>query len=497
MLGGAAFLSSLLYETEPEARVLDGNYPVNAGAGDAADLTAHNSPTLARNPDNPRQLAIASRIDLPRFACALHVSADGGAVWSRTPVPIPASEEPKCYAPDVAFGADGKLYLSFVTLEGRGNVPSAVWVATSRDGGRHLTKPVRVLGPLSFQVRLATDPRVPGRVYLTWLSGSDVGLLRFQSPGNPIRAIRSDDGAETWSRPVSLSDRSRARVVAPVPAVGPSGQLYVLYLDLGEDRLDYHGLHGGRGGQPFRGRWTLVLARSRDRGASWEESVVGRLVPTERFIVFIPPFPSLAVDRHSGTVYAGYQDGRFGDPDVFVWSLTPGDEDWDGPTRVNDTRERDRSSQYRPALSVAPDGRLDVVYYDRRGDPRDRRNAVSLQSSFDGGSSFGPRLRLSTRSFDPQLGFGAERGLADLGSRLASLSSNERTLAVWTDTRGGSRLTQKQDLYRALAGFSHPIEIEEPLASGLRYGGLALAALGLVVAGMAGARLRRHGRLTA
>jgi hypothetical protein len=496
LLGGAAFLASYSYDAEAQAVVLRGNFPVTAGAGDPADLSTHNSPTLVRNPRDARELAIASRIDLPRFSCALHVSADGGSSWARTPIPIPAGEEPKCYAPDVAFGADGTLYLSFVTLAGRGNVPHAVWFSTSTDGGRHLTKPVRVLGPLSFQVRLAADPRASGRVYLTWLDGDNVGLLRFDSPGNPIRAMRSDDGGKTWTEPASLSDPSRSRVVAPAPAVGPSGELYVLYLDLGEDRFDYHGLHRGRGGPPSRGPWKLVLARSLDRGTSWEESIVARrLVPTERFIVFIPPFPSIAVDKGSGRVYAAFQDRRLGDADVFVWSLSPGDARWDGPTRVNDTSQRDGTSQYRPALSVAPDGRLDVVYYDRRGDPKDRRNDVSLQSSFDGGASFAPRVRLSTRRFDARLGFGAERGLPDLGSRLASLSTTDRLLAVWTDTRAGSQLTQKQDLYRALAAFSRPPRLEEPLASVLRYGGLAVALLGLafgaIVATSRYRRLRR------
>jgi len=33
-------------------------------------------------------------------------------------------------------------------------------------------------------------------------------------------------------------------------------------------------------------------------------------VPSERFIAFIPAFPSLAVDRDSGRVYAGFQDAR-------------------------------------------------------------------------------------------------------------------------------------------------------------------------------------------
>ena len=58
------------------------------------------------------------------------------------------------------------------------------------------------------------------------------------------------------------------------PAVGPDGVLYVLYLDLGGDTLDYEGGHGGPAGKPYPGRFTLVLGRSADSGATWGESVV-------------------------------------------------------------------------------------------------------------------------------------------------------------------------------------------------------------------------------
>ena len=66
-----------------------------------------------------------------------------------------------------------------------------------------------------------------------------------------------------------VSDAKRERAIAPTAATGPDGELYVLYLDLGDDALDYDGLHKGRGGQPYDGRWSLVLARSDNRGATW------------------------------------------------------------------------------------------------------------------------------------------------------------------------------------------------------------------------------------
>lgn len=484
LLGAGAMLVSAAFEDSdhvPRVARSGGNLPVNAGANDLRDVSAHNSPTVVANPRRPANVVAANRLDLPRFSCALHVSFDHGAQWRQTPIPLPPGEEPKCYAPDVAFASDGTLYLSFVTLRGTGNVPHAVWVAHSRDGGRTLSRPVKARGRLAFQVRLLADPAIPGRLYLTWLQGSQVAQYAFPNTGNPIYAARSDDGGRSWSAPGRVSSPARERVVAPSAAIGPDG-LYVLYLDVGDDRLDYAGGHGGRGGRPYSGPWQLVLARSRDGGASWAETVVEpRLVPTERFIVFIPPFPSLAIDPGSGRIYAAFQDGRLGDPDVRLWASSNGGRSWRS-VRVNDTPERDRTAQYRPKLAVAPHGRLDVVYYDRRNDPRNVRTEVSLQSSVDGAQSFSRRLRLTERPFDPGVGFGSERGLPDMGSRLGLLSTNTHALAVWTDTRAGTRISLKQDLGSQLVVFAPPAGGWDPaLRDTLRYGGLAVVLAGLLL----------------
>ncbi len=194
LVGTAGVLLSPVVEPPSSARVMGSDRPVNPGATDLGDISANNSPTIARNPRDPANLAVANRIDSPDFSCALNVSFDRGARWRRTRVPIPAGEGPKCYAPDVTFSADGALHLSYVTLKGVGNVPDSVWTASSRDGGRTLSRPRRVAGPLAFQVRISADPGNPERLYLTWLQARDVGTLKFPRPGNPIVAARSEDG---------------------------------------------------------------------------------------------------------------------------------------------------------------------------------------------------------------------------------------------------------------------------------------------------------------
>lgn len=496
MMGAGLTFVASAFDRGAAARVAGDTAPVNAGARATADINAHNSPSLVSNPQNAGNLVIANKIDSPRFSCALHVSFDGGVHWSQTPIPLPAGEEPKCYAPDVAFAADGTLHLSFVTLKGRANAPNAVWLVRSPDGGQTLSDPLRARGPLKFQVRIAADPAAPQRLYMTWLEAREVGLFKFTNAGNPIRAARSDDGGRTWSRPVTVNPPARMRAIAPAPAVGPEGQLYVIYLDLGDDVLDYEGGHGGRGGDPYPGSWDLVMARSTDRGETWSESLIeDELVPTERFIAFTPPFPSLAVDQRSGRVYSAFHDGRRGNPDVYVWTLAPGERAWSAPVRVNDSAKKDDGSQLLPKLSIAPDGRLDVLYYDRRADPRDRMTEASLQSSFDGGRSFLPRLRLSDRPFDSRIGYGSERGMPDLGGRIGLISTRERALGTWTDTRGGTMASGKQDLARGLAAFSAPEDLSGTVKTLLRVIGILLAVTGVgLILYAATQRSRRHDR---
>jgi hypothetical protein len=490
LVGIGALIVSGSYEGSPTIRLSGHDEPVNVSARRPSDLSAHNSPTLVRNPARPANLAVSSRIDTPVFSCALHVSQDGGATWTQTAIPAPKGGQFKCFAPDVAFSSDGTLYLSFVTLAGRGNVPHDVWLSTSKDGGRTLSAPTHVEGPLAFQVRLAADPVRPGRLYMTWLQARDVGVLKFTGPGNPIQITRSDDGGRSWQAPVQVSSPARGRALAPAPVVSRDGTVYVLYLDVGQDRLDYEGGHGGRGGPPYPGPSSLVLARSRDQGATWSESVAGTgLVPIKRFLVFLPEFPSVAVAR-DGRVYAAYHSAGLGDPDVLLWSLAPGAATWSGPVRVNDTPRRDGTAQYLPKLAVAPDGRLDVLYYDRRADRRNLLNEVSLQSSFDDGKTFTPAIRLSSRPSDSRIGFGAKEGLPDLGSRLALISSDRAALGLWTDTRAGVPATQKQDLADAAVVVDDPPSLSSGAKNALRYGGLLVGLIGLALLGLLVVRRR-------
>lgn len=504
-----AMAMSLLFSLAAPASAVQGlrilpEVPVTANQ---APGLAQNSPVIAADPKDSRVLFLANRLDAPQFSCALQISDDRGRSWvALNPVPkLPRGAE-RCYAPEIAFDADGRLYYLFVGLHGRGNSPIGVFLTTSLDQGRTFDPPRLVLGPERYQVRMAIDRSsgATGRLHLVWLEASSqppTGGL--PPPPNPIVTAYSDDGGATFSRPVQVSDPRRARVVAPSLALGPHHSVNVLYYDLEKDARDYQGLEG----PSWDRHWSLVLAHSDDGGQSFGASSVvdGDLVPPGRvMLIFTMPPPALAVDG-AGRMFAAWHDDRNGDWDVFLSRSTDGGRSWGGPRRLNDDRRGNGRSQYLPQLSVAPNGRLDAIFYDRRNDLQNLRNDVYLTSSTDHGSTFTPNVKLTSESSDSRSGqrylVTSARGLVEFGSRLALLSEDSRLVAGWTDTRNAETppyqdvFATEVDLERSASATASS---DRGVPRGLWWAGGALTAAAAVLLGAGSARAAyRRRRLTA
>ena len=406
-------------------------------------IDANNSPTLVRNPLRPASLAVAHRIDRPRFSAAIEWSGDGGTTWQHTALPLPAGLD-RPYAPDIAFGPDGTLYVLYVNLTGTGNVPDNLWLARSTDGGATLEQPVRVAGRLAFQARLAVVPR-DGAVVITWLQASEVGLLRLSGPPSPVVAVRSTDGGRTFSPPVQVSDPGRALVGAATPIVDDQGGVVVLFEDFKADRRDFENLDG----PAWDGAFALVVTRSHDEGLSFGRGVEvdSNVRTTRRFLVFLPDFPSIA-SGPDGKMSVGWADGGSGHEEVLVRNSADSGRTW-GPRRQASPVEG--TSQTLPRVAIAPGHRVDVVFLERSG----TRVSAMLASSLDGGRSF-QQVRLSSAPSDARVGpITASYLGVDFGSRLGVASSGSGVDAAWTDTRFGTLDTGRQDIVFTAADVRH------------------------------------------
>lgn len=438
MIGGSAYtVGRLGGESGTQIEEVGSAVPVTAT--NLSQKKAHNSPAVAIDPTEPRFAVVASRIDGPSFDCALAVSGNGGRGWvPARPVPTLPVGADRCYGGEVAFDLEGKLYYLFVGLHGPGNVPMGVFLTTSTDRAQTFSSPRKVLAGRNYMVRIAID-RVRGdrgRIHLIWVhAGAAPTLGGFPPVPNPILAARSDDGGASFSEPVLVSDPERQRVVAPAVAVGDGGDVHVAYYDLRDDAVDYQGLEGPK----WDGNWSLVLSSSTNGGGDFSRHRVidDGIVPPERvMLIFTMPPPALA-SAPSGGLYIAWHDGRHGDWDVFLrrWDKGSG---WQDRVRLNDDRIRSGRHQYLPALSVAPDGRLDVIFYDRRNDAKNIRNHVYYTFSTNHGGSFSSNRRLTVRPSDSRAGAQyrvvSARGLVEFGSRIGLASTPSSAIAAWTDT---------------------------------------------------------------
>lgn len=453
---------------------------------------ASNSPQVVADPTDPLFVVIAHRLDAPRFSCSLQVSGDGGRGWiTAQPVTNLPPGADTCYAPEVAFDRDGVLYYLFVGLQGAGNEPMGVFISTSSDRARTFSPPRQVLGELNFAVRMAIDPDMGdrGRLHLVWLHAtSDPPLGGFGPPPNPILAAYSDDGGRTFSEPVQVSDPARQRVVAPALTLGPDHAVHVAYYDLGHDAIDYQGLEG----PIWEGTWSVLLASSTDEGRSFGPShVVDDAVgPPERvMLIFTMPPPSLVAGDNR--ICVAWTDARRGDPDALLRCSVDQGRGWSEVRRLNDDAVDNGRRQYLPRISMAPTGRLDAIFYDRRDDPLNVLNHVTYTFSTDGGKTFSENRRLTSTHFESRIGqqYGnvSAEGQFEFGARLGLLSRESEALATWTDTRN-SRLVEgaaAQDL------FATTVELptsDEPLLTVL---GAALLVGGIVP--IAAAAIRHPG----
>jgi hypothetical protein len=430
------------------------NVEVDSGA-DQTLAGFQNSPSLAVDPTDHQTVLVADRIDRPSFSCAVYRSTDGGRHWAAVPLPLPPQFD-TCFAAQATFAADGTAYVSYLTLdtssvnEPAGNTPDGGWLIRSTDHGAAFAAPVAVAPTDAFQLHVAVG--ASGRVYVLWLQADQNVLetpLGLGAPPNPILVSSSVDGGETFSAPVQVNPDGRRRVGAASLALDGRGDVFVLYEDYEGDLADYQNY-----AVPYDGTFTLMLARSSDGGRHFSQAVVDDAVVRVRpFLVYLPPVPSVAVDPSGRRVYVAWSDARSGAGDVLVRRSGDGGVTWSSPERL-DLRSPAPADFVLPAVSVAADGRVDVVFLGQvQGRPGQLRDDVWYAYSADRGAHFSRPVRLTRASFDGRVGPTDPRdvGVVDEGTTLAVMSLPSGILAAWPDSRKGSPVSRRQDVYFARA----------------------------------------------
>ena len=480
-----AGLALLLFGLQGLDTTLEGG-PAQAVSDDPQlAINVNTSPVLAADPRRPEVLVAAGRVDAPRLDCKVAVSNTGGVAWRRLDLPLPPNAT-NCFWPAVAFDGDGNLLVLYTPTGGPFNLPTGLWLQRFTPELTVDGAPLQVSGPLTFQPRLAVDGR---RVLVAWIRAGDVRatkFLGFGPPPNPIVLARSEDGGRTFAPPVAVSEPSRL-AVQPTLLAGPGGQVVVGALDLGDDRTTYESAHGGQPGPPPAERWRVVAWTSSDGGATFgpAPTVAVDVVPTQRVLIDLAPAPAFALDAGRRRIHAAWESGF----DVLVSRSEDGGASWSPPRRIGP----DAGGQFLPGIGVAPNGRVDVAFYDRSRDPDDVLAEVMLASSSDGGRTFPTTAVVSDRPFDSIVGsFNGDNVM--LGSHLAVRSRPGRATLVWADTSRGNRVNNIVDLISTTAEIRPGRGARVPVVAG----GLVVAALGALVTarswpGTGAGRGRRRG----
>lgn len=152
-------------------------------------------------------------------------------------------------------------------------------------------------------------------------------------------------------------------------------------------------------------------------------------------------------------VYEGTtQPGVSGATDAFYEGSTDGGKTWTKPRPLNDDDPKAIYPQNSPNLSIAPNGRIDVVWFDARNDPGIRAQDVYLTSSTDNGVTWSRNVRVTDQLINRKIGIWANG--YDVAVPPGVASTNKLAVIGWDDTRNFDQLTQGQDLFASEAQFS-------------------------------------------
>jgi hypothetical protein len=384
--------------------------------------------TIAINPKNPDNIVAASfqtgQPPKPSAASYRYLSMDGGKTWKT----IPTADPKNLFQGDdvVTFSSDGIAYHAHLSFDGiRQARPSraenGMIVNVSHDGGMTWTEGTPAVNHINTVTPFEDKPgiivdnapgsRFNGNVYMAWTRFDVYGSSNPEDKSQ-IYFSRSINRGETFSMPIRISDvggdclDSDNTVEGAVPAVGPNGEVYVIWagpLGLVFDKSTDGGLTFGKDKVigPFPGGWDFSV-EGLDRANGMPVTGV-----------------DLSDGPNKGTLYVNWIDARNGDPDVFVMSSRDGGENWTAPVRVNDDPIKNGKSQFFTWMSIDPkDGSLNLVFYDRRN-TRGSNTEIVLARSVDGGRTF-VNHKIDLRAFEAnsRVFFGDYSGISAYNGRV-------------------------------------------------------------------------------
>ena len=246
---------------------------------------------------------------------------------------------------------------------------------------------------------------------------------------------RSTDGGLTWMSPINVPNNADTGTLD----VDTTGNLFL-----------------GGGGSPF---WSLRSSNAQignqtptfDRVT--QVNMGGDLIQGGINGIGLCGQTFLAVDR-SGTATNNYvymlasviPNGAGSGTNVMFSRSTDGGQSFSAPIRINDDANPQNKWHWFGTLSVAPNGRIDSVWYDSRNAANNIDSQLFYSWSTDGGVTWAPNVAVSN-SFNPQAGFPQNQKIGDYITIVSDATGGNVAYAATFNVNPNAVGGHEQDVY--------------------------------------------------
>ena len=392
-------------------------------------------PSICVNQHNTQNIVAGSNIR------NTYSSQDGGVTWSKQ---IPTSDygvfgDP-CIVSDPRNGNVYFLHLSDV--EGHGwmgdSLLDRIVCQRSEDGGVSWSRGsyMGARHPKDQDKEWAIVNPFNGEIYVTW---TQFDLYNSSNPkdSSVILFSKSSDFGESWTEPIRINKIAGDcldgdnTVEGAVPAVGPSGEIYVswslaekIYFDRSYD-----------GGKTWLDKDRVVA----DQPGGWAMEIPG----INRCNGMPVTLCDVSGSKHDGTIYVNWSDTRNGINNADIWLAKSHDhgDTWSEPIRVN--KDKGERHQFFTWMDIdQTNGHLYTVYYDRSNTEGNETDVV-LAYSKNGARSFS-QISLTDSSFTPteNVFFGDYNNISAHDNVIRPIWTRleNDTLSIWTALVDGKKL---------------------------------------------------------
>jgi hypothetical protein len=382
--------------------------------GDAA-----NEPSLTVDPTAPNRMAIGWRqfdnVASDFRQAGYGFSRDGGRTWT-----FPGVIDPGVFRSDPVLDTDADGLFHFMSLK----ISLHMDLFSSADGGSTWGAPVDAVGgDKEWMAVDRTGGTGRGNVYSSW---------QLTSPFSPNQLTRSSDGGASFETPSLLPSRPFFGTMT----VASDGALYVCGTDAVGAGAHFHVLRSDDAQNPAVVPPTFALDQIVDLDGLY--TIFAGVNPIGSL-----GQPWVAENPANGDIYLLCSvDPPGTDPlDIHFSRSTDRGLTWSAPVRVNDDTPGNNAWQWFGTMSVAPNGRIDVIWNDTRNDPANPAPTTSelfYSFSSDGGVSWSPNIPVSP-PFQQGIGYPQQNKLGDyyhmisdrLGAHVAYAATHNGEEDIW------------------------------------------------------------------